>query len=198
MTDNAVWSSWRAVSMCHLFSNVSALTAPVNDCCHSICVCRVQDMTSRDLLQQRMTTSSGDTAWRLSPLVTAALEGSLAVLDGLHRVNAGTFAVLHRSHFYLWWLSYSFCVVDIVCDFIINAIAGGPMLSVAHYTGDWVMNYLQLDNGLHYRKVKFVFINVHISLKCFVSSLFLLPFLAELMHGKNKKQIDKFCNNFVF
>ena len=57
----------------------------------------MQDMTSRDLLQQRMTTSSGDTAWRLSPLVTAALEGSLAVLDGLHRVNAGTFAVLHRS-----------------------------------------------------------------------------------------------------
>jgi len=54
-------------------------------------------MTSRDLLQQRMTTSSGDTAWRLSALVTAALEGSLAVLDGLHRVNAGTFAVLHRS-----------------------------------------------------------------------------------------------------
>ena len=54
-------------------------------------------MTSRDLLQQRMTTSSGDTAWRLSPLVTAALDGSLAVLDGLHRVNAGTFAVLHRS-----------------------------------------------------------------------------------------------------
>jgi len=54
-------------------------------------------MTSRDLIQQRMTTSSGDTKWRLSPLVTAALEGNLAVLDGLHRVNAGTFAVLHRS-----------------------------------------------------------------------------------------------------
>ena len=53
-------------------------------------------MTSRDLLQQRETQPSGDTAWRLSPLVTAALEGSLAVLDGLHRVNAGTFAVLHR------------------------------------------------------------------------------------------------------
>jgi len=60
-------------------------------------------MTSRDLIQQRMTTSSGDTEWRLSPLVTAALEGSLAVLDGLHRVNAGTFAVLHRS--LLWFMS---------------------------------------------------------------------------------------------
>ena len=55
-----------------------------------------QDMTSRDLLQQRMTLPSGDTTWRPSPLVTAALEGSLAVLDGVHRVNAGTFAVLHR------------------------------------------------------------------------------------------------------
>ena len=53
-------------------------------------------MTSRDLLQQRMTLPNGDTAWRPSPLVTAALEGSLAVLDGVHRVNAGTFAVLHR------------------------------------------------------------------------------------------------------
>jgi MoxR-like ATPase len=55
-----------------------------------------QDMTARDLLQQRTTTPSGDTSWRLSPLVVAALEGSLAVLDGVHRVNAGTFAVLHR------------------------------------------------------------------------------------------------------
>ena len=56
-------------------------------------------MTSRDLLQQRMTLPNGDTAWRPSPLVTAAMEGSLAVLDGVHRVNAGTFAVLHRYVF---------------------------------------------------------------------------------------------------
>ncbi|XP_059156251.1 von Willebrand factor A domain-containing protein 8-like [Physella acuta] len=55
-----------------------------------------QDMTSRDLLQQRTTLANGDTVWRPSPLVTAALEGSLAVLDGLHRVNPGSFAVLHR------------------------------------------------------------------------------------------------------
>jgi hypothetical protein len=53
-------------------------------------------MTARDLLQQRTTSPSGDTAWRSSPLVMAALEGSLAVLDGVHRINAGTFAVLHR------------------------------------------------------------------------------------------------------
>ncbi|GFR87627.1 von Willebrand factor A domain-containing protein 8-like [Elysia marginata] len=55
-----------------------------------------QDMTSRDLLQQRTTMPNGDTTWRYTPLVTAALEGSLAVLDGVHRVNAGSFSVLHR------------------------------------------------------------------------------------------------------
>ncbi|XP_067669611.1 von Willebrand factor A domain-containing protein 8-like [Haliotis asinina] len=55
-----------------------------------------QDMTSRDLLQQRTTLPNGDTTWRHSPLVTAALEGSLAVLDGVHRINPGSFSVLHR------------------------------------------------------------------------------------------------------
>eukprot|EP00057_Strongylocentrotus_purpuratus_P027672 XP_011682146.1 PREDICTED: von Willebrand factor A domain-containing protein 8 [Strongylocentrotus purpuratus] len=55
-----------------------------------------QDMTSRDLLQQRITEVNGDTAWRLSPLVKAALEGSIALLDGLHRVNPSTLTVLHR------------------------------------------------------------------------------------------------------
>jgi len=54
------------------------------------------DMTARDLLQQRTTTETGDTVWRLSPLVEAAIEGKLAVLDGLHRVHRGTLAVLQR------------------------------------------------------------------------------------------------------
>ena len=54
-------------------------------------------MTSRDLLQQRATLPNGDTMWRMSPLITAALEGSIALLDGLHRVNPSTLAVLHRS-----------------------------------------------------------------------------------------------------
>ena len=53
-------------------------------------------MTARDLVQQRMTLPSGDTCWRPAPLVQAAKNGSLAVLDGMHRVNAGSFAVLHR------------------------------------------------------------------------------------------------------
>ncbi|KAM9343638.1 von Willebrand factor A domain-containing protein 8 [Pholidichthys leucotaenia] len=55
-----------------------------------------QDMTARDLLQQRYTLPNGDTAWRPSPLVTAAIEGKLLVLDGIHRVNLGTLAVLSR------------------------------------------------------------------------------------------------------
>uniref|UniRef100_A0A7M4DXF6 von Willebrand factor A domain-containing protein 8 n=1 Tax=Crocodylus porosus TaxID=8502 RepID=A0A7M4DXF6_CROPO len=55
-----------------------------------------QDMTARDLLQQRYTLPNGDTAWRPSPLVTAALEGKLVVLDGIHRVNSGSLAVLQR------------------------------------------------------------------------------------------------------
>lgn len=54
-------------------------------------------MTARDLLQQRYTLPNGDTAWRQSPLVTAALEGKLVVLDGIHRVNPGTLAILQRS-----------------------------------------------------------------------------------------------------
>ncbi|XP_077339308.1 von Willebrand factor A domain-containing protein 8 [Lithobates pipiens] len=55
-----------------------------------------QDMTARDLLQQRYTLPNGDTAWRQSPLVTAALEGKLVILDGIHRVNPGTLSILQR------------------------------------------------------------------------------------------------------
>jgi hypothetical protein len=53
-------------------------------------------MTSRDLIQQRTTLPNGDTVWRNSPLVTAALEGKLAILDGIHRIHASTLAVIHR------------------------------------------------------------------------------------------------------
>uniref|UniRef100_A0A3B4CIV5 von Willebrand factor A domain-containing protein 8 n=1 Tax=Pygocentrus nattereri TaxID=42514 RepID=A0A3B4CIV5_PYGNA len=55
-----------------------------------------QDMTARDLLQQRYTLPNGDTAWRASPLVSAAQEGKMVFLDGIHRVNLGTLAVLSR------------------------------------------------------------------------------------------------------
>ncbi|XP_025079335.1 von Willebrand factor A domain-containing protein 8-like isoform X2 [Pomacea canaliculata] len=60
------------------------------------CIIGPRDMTSRDLLQQRTTLPNGDTVWRPAPLMTAAVEGSLAVLDGVHRINQGSFSVLHR------------------------------------------------------------------------------------------------------
>lgn len=53
-------------------------------------------MSARDLLQQRGTDSSGDTVWRYSPLVNAALEGRIAIVDGLDRLFPGTLALLHR------------------------------------------------------------------------------------------------------
>lgn len=55
-----------------------------------------QDMTSRDLLQQRTTLNNGDTIWRFSPLVEAAIEGKIAVLDGITRLHPSTSSVLHR------------------------------------------------------------------------------------------------------
>ncbi|XP_045536521.1 von Willebrand factor A domain-containing protein 8 [Papilio machaon] len=55
-----------------------------------------QDMTARDLVQQRTTLDNGDTVWRNSALVDAAMKGHMAVLDGLHRIHGSTLAVLHR------------------------------------------------------------------------------------------------------
>lgn len=55
-----------------------------------------QDMTSRELLQQRTTLSNGDTAWRESPLILAARQGSIAVLDGVHRLESSTLSALQR------------------------------------------------------------------------------------------------------
>lgn len=55
-----------------------------------------EDMTSRDLIQQRITTSDGDTVWRDSPLVRAAKYGSIALLNGVHRLHKSASSVLHR------------------------------------------------------------------------------------------------------
>ncbi|KAF5289201.1 hypothetical protein FQR65_LT00087 [Abscondita terminalis] len=55
-----------------------------------------QDMTSRDLIQQRTTLDNGDTVWRFSPLVHCAIDGRIAVLDGIHRIHPSTVSVLHR------------------------------------------------------------------------------------------------------
>lgn len=53
-------------------------------------------MTSRDLIQQRTTLSNGDTVWKDSPLVDAALHGKMVVLDGINRIHNSTLAILHR------------------------------------------------------------------------------------------------------
>ncbi|GFY55984.1 von Willebrand factor A domain-containing protein 8 [Trichonephila inaurata madagascariensis] len=54
------------------------------------------DMTARDLLQQRITDEKGNTLWRSSQLVQAAKAGKLLVLDGLQRLHSSTFSVLQR------------------------------------------------------------------------------------------------------
>ncbi|CAE8603569.1 unnamed protein product, partial [Polarella glacialis] len=47
-------------------------------------------MLARDLLQRRTTDQKGNTEWHDSPLVNAAVHGELAVLDGVHRLAAGS------------------------------------------------------------------------------------------------------------
>jgi hypothetical protein len=55
-----------------------------------------KDMSARDLLQRRSTTSDGATIWQDTPLITAVREGHLAILDGIHRLPMGTLSVLLR------------------------------------------------------------------------------------------------------
>lgn len=55
-----------------------------------------QDMGSRDLVQQRTTLPNGDTTWVETPLVSAALKGKLAILDGIHRLHPSTLSQLQR------------------------------------------------------------------------------------------------------
>ncbi|KAI8033057.1 hypothetical protein M5D96_014190 [Drosophila gunungcola] len=55
-----------------------------------------EDMTSRDIVQQRITSPQGDTVWRDSPLVRAAKSGSVVLLNGLHRLHKSTASVLQR------------------------------------------------------------------------------------------------------
>jgi len=54
------------------------------------------DMSARDLVQRRTTTITGDTVWENTPLVTAALEGRIAVLDGIERLAVGTLNAIQR------------------------------------------------------------------------------------------------------
>ena len=55
-----------------------------------------RDLTSHDLLQRRTLDTAGNTGWRDSPLVEAALAGDLCVLDGIHRLRPDGLASLHQ------------------------------------------------------------------------------------------------------
>ncbi|KHJ47859.1 hypothetical protein D918_02018 [Trichuris suis] len=55
-----------------------------------------EDMNSRDLLQQRRMKPNGDTVWENSPLVNAALNGYLCILDGIHALHYSALNVLQR------------------------------------------------------------------------------------------------------
>ena len=58
-----------------------------------------KDMTSRDLLLRRVTKKNElaavqDTAWEYSPLIRAAMDGQIAVLDNIDRLPPTTLATL--------------------------------------------------------------------------------------------------------
>lgn len=82
-------------------SGKSMLVSEIARLLHMTCEPMVlyQDMTTRDFLQQRTTTTSGNTVWRDSALVRAAKNGSIAILDGIHRIHSSTISILHRWHF---------------------------------------------------------------------------------------------------
>lgn len=71
-----------------------------------------QDITARDFMQQRSTTYTGDTTWSDSPIVRAAKNGTIAVLDGIHRLHSSTSAILFRYHILFLFLYCDFRSID--------------------------------------------------------------------------------------
>ncbi|KAJ3255375.1 hypothetical protein HK103_006294 [Boothiomyces macroporosus] len=55
-----------------------------------------RDMTARDFLQRRNTRNDGTTFWQDSPIITAAKQGKIAVLDGVHWIHSEVLAALSR------------------------------------------------------------------------------------------------------
>ncbi|KAJ3062151.1 von Willebrand factor A domain-containing protein 8, partial [Podochytrium sp. JEL0797] len=55
-----------------------------------------RDMTARDLIARRGTRQDGSTCWQHAGLVRAAVEGKLAVLDGIEWLSASTIASMQR------------------------------------------------------------------------------------------------------
>lgn len=54
------------------------------------------DLTSRDLLQRRITDEKGNTTWSDSPFVLAARTGQLAILDGIDRIESSALVAIQR------------------------------------------------------------------------------------------------------
>jgi MoxR-like ATPase len=54
------------------------------------------DMSTRDLFQRRSTDENGDTTWEPSALVQAAIDGHIAVLDGIDNLPPHTLCVLQE------------------------------------------------------------------------------------------------------
>lgn len=102
-------------------------------------------MTCRDLIQQRTTQPNGDTVWRDSPLVTAALEGKLAVLDGLHRIHPSTLAVIHRYYFYL---------LNMYCKFIFKLLTLEHFFRLVHDRELQLHDGKRLINSDRYNAIK--------------------------------------------
>jgi MoxR-like ATPase len=55
-----------------------------------------KDMSARDLLMRRMTSVEGDSVWAPTPLVRAAQQGSVVILDGIDKVSSDTLLSLAR------------------------------------------------------------------------------------------------------
>eukprot|EP00045_Choanoeca_perplexa_P012171 m.131630 g.131630 ORF g.131630 m.131630 type:complete len:1706 (-) comp15913_c0_seq3:46-5163(-) len=55
-----------------------------------------KDLSARDLLQSRVTLPNGDTGWKDSPLVTAAIAGEILLLDGVHRIHPTALTALQQ------------------------------------------------------------------------------------------------------
>ena len=62
----------------------------------TILICLYKDMTSNDIFESRRTRPNGDTYWEFSALLKVALDGGIAVLDGIEQIHPGTLASLQR------------------------------------------------------------------------------------------------------
>lgn len=53
-----------------------------------------QDLSARDLIEQRVTDIHGNTIWQPSPVIRAAKEGKILILDGIDRLSIDALCIL--------------------------------------------------------------------------------------------------------